>query len=827
MTYAQKLFLRIVVVVSVILLATSTCFAQLRSAPINPAYIEYLDQLARGMWPMVTEDGHGLGEIPHPVMPPKGPVRIDLPMALPDTYDLRSIPNKVPAILDQGACGACWTFATFASMETCARPTNTWDFSENHLKNLHGWDWTCCAGGNPWVSAAYLARWAGPVWESEDLYNPSSCTSPGGLTARRHIQNINWLPAMTSGTDTTNRDIIQSEIIANGGVYANYYSSSTYYYLGPGGTAFYHPTATTTNHAVCIVGWDNNYDKTNFLPGTQPPGNGAWLVRNSWGNTWTGNSGNTVGDNGYFWASYYDSKFAKDTVAQFQNTRDTTNFQTQYSYDPLGWISNLNSPYAANIFTRSGGTEKLEAVGFYTCYHGCNYTISVYKNCTSTNPTSGTLAATTSGTCTYTGYHTAWFASPPTLGPTDTRFSIVTYITGGPYPSAFEYAISGVTSGATASAGQSFYSFDGSSWTDLTTYNSTANFCIKGFSNPVAPPTLAWVGTNGYASDGVDPDTGNPSGGPGPTTFTFKVKYTDGSGAAPTSAYCRIQKLGADRVWRRIAKPAMTKESGNIATGAIYSCTAQLPNETLRYCFVFKDSSGNPVGGDPANYIQGSPTIIGRPHIGWIGGDWKFAEDGVHPNTGNVGETFWFRVRYWDSEGDAPTKAKLQVQRDGVIGLNKTMDAGPSGNLQTGTQYSKSAVFSVAGDREYRFIFYDNDGKAIGEPSTWHPFKVKNGSSSSPSMITALAAVPTAAGAQVTFTLAGAANVTATVLNVAGRPIRTIVADKSCRSGLQSLLWDCKAENGLTVPAGLYLIRLTARTEEGAQSSGIATLSLR
>ena len=35
------------------------------------------------------------------------------------------------------------------------------------------------------------------------------------------------------------------------------------------------------NHAVVIVGWDDNYDKSNFLQ--KPKNNGAFLVRNSWG----------------------------------------------------------------------------------------------------------------------------------------------------------------------------------------------------------------------------------------------------------------------------------------------------------------------------------------------------------------------------------------------------------------------------------------------------------------------------------------------------------------------------------------------------------------
>jgi flagellar basal-body rod modification protein FlgD len=79
----------------------------------------------------------------------------------------------------------------------------------------------------------------------------------------------------------------------------------------------------------------------------------------------------------------------------------------------------------------------------------------------------------------------------------------------------------------------------------------------------------------------------------------------------------------------------------------------------------------------------------------------------------------------------------------------------------------------------------------------------------------------------VTFSLSAAANVTATIVNVAGRPVATIAAGKPLEAGLQTLLWDRKAGTGLTAPAGLYLIRLTARDADGGQSTALATVSLR
>ena len=73
----------------------------------------------------------------------------------------------------------------------------------------------------------------------------------------------------------------------------------------------------SSNHQVCIVGWDDDFDRSNFLEGQEPPGNGAWLVKNSWGseeeqfpNHGEGNWGivDPVSGKhtGYFWLSYYD-----------------------------------------------------------------------------------------------------------------------------------------------------------------------------------------------------------------------------------------------------------------------------------------------------------------------------------------------------------------------------------------------------------------------------------------------------------------------------------------------------------------------------------------
>jgi subtilisin family serine protease len=82
--------------------------------------------------------------------------------------------------------------------------------------------------------------------------------------------------------------------------------------------------------------------------------------------------------------------------------------------------------------------------------------------------------------------------------------------------------------------------------------------------------------------------------------------------------------------------------------------------------------------------------------------------------------------------------------------------------------------------------------------------------------ITALAAAPARDGSiAVSYELSTAASVTAEVRNIVGRPIRSLVVDRSTAKGTQTLTWDTRNEAGVRVPAGTYLLQLTAKTPDG------------
>lgn len=114
-------------------------------APVNPDFLKYIQDLKIGRFQSVTGDGHALGYIPPPVdlshlkglqvYQSFGVPKVSSPSA----FDLRTL-GKLTPVKDQGNCGSCWAFATYGSLESNLLPGETWDFSENNLKNTHGFD---------------------------------------------------------------------------------------------------------------------------------------------------------------------------------------------------------------------------------------------------------------------------------------------------------------------------------------------------------------------------------------------------------------------------------------------------------------------------------------------------------------------------------------------------------------------------------------------------------------------------------------------------------------------------------------------------------------
>jgi len=88
------------------------------------------------------------------------------------------------------------------------------------------------------------------------------------------------------------------------------------------------------------------------------------------------------------------------------------------------------------------------------------------------------------------------------------------------------------------------------------------------------------------------------------------------------------------------------------------------------------------------------------------------------------------------------------------------------------------------------------------------------------------AALPTVTGAQIVFSLSTPATVTATVRNIAGRPVRMLCTARPCEAATNTLLWSAESDAGLRVPNGLYLIEIAARAADGTQARALTQVRI-
>jgi hypothetical protein len=77
----------------------------------------------------------------------------------------------------------------------------------------------------------------------------------------------------------------------------------------------------------------------------------------------------------------------------------------------------------------------------------------------------------------------------------------------------------------------------------------------------------------------------------------------------------------------------------------------------------------------------------------------------------------------------------------------------------------------------------------------------------------------------ISYEVSGAAETTVEVF-LGGQRVRMLGRTRSVPSGPQELVWDTRDDVGRALPAGLYQLRITARTEEGEQTRSITPLLL-
>ena len=263
-------------------------------------------------------------------------------------------PN-LPASRAQSPYGTCWSFSTIGGLELDlirdkAADTSI-DLSEFFLIYYSGFTYAnpkggkdeiysdlgaiLQAGGNVGHAAYYLSVLIGTTTEADNPYTDAENRIPS---------NIRNIAAQITGAydlDTHDRDLIKNMILAHGGVSASINANDDVLVQNARGDWTLYNTDTYTNHAILLVGWDDNYAASNFR--TPPPGPGAWYARNSWGDY-----------KSYFWISYYDEGLLSRGGMAYdaQNTG----------------MDNFVYTYAADAAQRSisGGKDRAVAVQEYT-----------------------------------------------------------------------------------------------------------------------------------------------------------------------------------------------------------------------------------------------------------------------------------------------------------------------------------------------------------------------------------------------------------------------------------------------------------------------------
>ena len=436
-------------------------------------------------------------------------------------YDLRNS-GFVSGIRNQGVNGVCWSFAVLASAESgimkAANSTQDVDLSELQM----GWytynrssssqpagcegDTVTIAdgksygsiGGNSLYALLSLMRRAGFVPEADGVFTPLTVISnPGFNDSVMAFRDNSYVLQNADIVDGTNTDAIKQLILQHGavaasaGMYDAYYNDET--------DALYCPYC-ASNHAIAIIGWDDNYSKSNFMENHQPSADGAWIVKNSAGNY--GNHG------GYFYLSYEDASFTGNEVVSFQAIPAAEASDNLYQYDgglSYAYLMSDKNLFMANVFT-ANSAETLKAVQFFTDDSGTQYKVKVYADVTK-DPGSGTLvsAATVSGKMDYAGYHTVNLASSVPLSENEKYAVAVELISSDTNSVHACYEASAaitdsngsslLTSATHIDSGESYWSNgDGTIWRDNQSHNG--NFLLKALTDD----TVLAISTNAAVS---------------------------------------------------------------------------------------------------------------------------------------------------------------------------------------------------------------------------------------------------------------------------------------------------------------------------------------
>lgn len=283
----------------------------------------------------------------------------------------------VSSVKNQGESGSCWVFATVSAFESALLKIGVkTDISENSVYNAAlmyspvGVEYLF-EGGESIYASQYFLSWLGIVSEEENDYDEL-----GRISA---LMISDDYPHYSTNTVKFEYDItkVKEGLVKYGALYAPVYMDYDYFlYMNMSSYAYYNSVNEDQTHAVNIVGWDDTYSRNNFLK--KPPKDGAWIVKNSWGEDW--------GDNGYCYISYYDASLYSFEILGFEILPEIYGRIYQHDYfseyfENEAWFYSKGAEKItyAQTYT-SKGDELISAVGTYFTYSDMKYTVRILLN---------------------------------------------------------------------------------------------------------------------------------------------------------------------------------------------------------------------------------------------------------------------------------------------------------------------------------------------------------------------------------------------------------------------------------------------------------------
>ena len=369
---------------------------------LNPKYVQYLT--------LSDEEKNNVEVIPNTY-------EIDYPSSFkpkmvgatpPSSYDLRNVSGKnfITPLKNQGTLDLCWSFTSTEIAESyLLKTTNTSYSSSSKIFSTRQLDYgtstdgltgynsdfgtrELTTGGNFFIASTLLTAGQSGVAESVMPWDTSTTTKDLAtvLNYNNSLYEVDStvtfpdVSQVASGQFTNYINLIKQYVMNYGGAYvatespqkncSSKMSNNTYLIrVDDKCTGGY-------GHAMQIIGWDDNYSYS-YCKGTSHgstsgcsssnlvSGTGAWLLRNSWGNSYS-----------YVYLAYDSDGSEIDFITSMtpMSSRTWNNFyHTPVSYDLLFYKMADTVEYEKKL----DGKEKIQKIKFYSLGTNGTFNISI------------------------------------------------------------------------------------------------------------------------------------------------------------------------------------------------------------------------------------------------------------------------------------------------------------------------------------------------------------------------------------------------------------------------------------------------------------------